>query len=142
MLGGVGCSGRGWNVLERAGVNVITIEIDATRNLLAMKYGGRVGAGEMRRRLGELQAAISSMPRGFRLLVDLTNLESMTTTCARYIDQVMDRCNEKGVTKVVRVVPDSKKDIGLGIMSHFHYSRDVHIITCQTADEATKALGG
>ncbi|MGA2138255.1 MAG: hypothetical protein ABSH14_05275 [Verrucomicrobiia bacterium] len=121
---------------------MITIEIDATRNLLAMKYGGRVEAGEMRRHLGEVRAAVGSMPPGFRMLVDLTNLESMTTTCAPYIDQVMDLCNEKGVTKVVRVVPDSKKDIGLGIMSHFHYNRDVHIITCETADEATRALGG
>ena len=121
---------------------MITIEIDATRNLLAMKYGGRVGAGEMRRRLGEVQAAVGSMPRGFRLLVDLTNLESMTTTCMPYIDRMMDLCNEMGVTKVVRIVPDSKKDIGFEIMSHFHYSRDVHIITCETTDEATRALGG
>ena len=121
---------------------MITIEIDATRNLLAIGFSGQVGAGEMRRRLGELQAEIGSMPRGFRLLVDLTDLKSMSTTCAPYIDQVMDLCNKKGVTKVVRIVPDSKKDIGLGIMSHFHYSRDVHIITCETVDEATRALGG
>jgi anti-anti-sigma regulatory factor len=96
----------------------------------------------MRRHLGELQAAVDSVPTGFRLLVDLTNLKSMSTACAPYIDQVMDLCNEKGVTKVVRIVPDSKKDIGLGIMSHFHYSRDVQIITCETADEATRALEG
>ena len=121
---------------------MITIEIDATRNLLAIGFSGQVGAGEMRRRLGELQAAIGSMSPGFRLLVDLANLKSMSTTCAPYIDQVMDLCNEKGVTRVVRIVPDSKKDIGLGIMSHFHYSRDVHIITCETVDEATRALGG
>jgi hypothetical protein len=122
------------------GVNVITIEIDTKQDLLAIKFSEQVGAGEMRRHLDELQAAIGTMPRGFRLLVDLTNLKSMSTACAPYIDHVMDLCNENGVTKVVRVVPDSKKDIGFGVMSHFHYSRDVQIITCETADEATRAL--
>ncbi len=122
--------------------NVITIEIDAARNLLAMRYSGWVEAGEMKRRLREAQAAVSSMSPGFRFLVDLTNLESMTTSCAPYIDQMMDLCNEKGVTKVVRIIPDSKKDIGFGVMSHFHYSRDVHIVTCETADEASRVLEG
>jgi hypothetical protein len=36
--------------------------------------------------------------------------------------------------------PDPKRDIGLQIMSYFHYSGDVKIITCKNLDDATKIL--
>ena len=121
---------------------MITIKTDATRKLLVITYSGHIDAGDVRRRLGDVQTAVGSMAPGFRLLTDLTDLESMEIACAPYIDQVMDLCSEKGVTKVVRVVPDSKKDIGFGVMSRFHYSREVAIITCETVDEATRALAG
>ena len=125
---------------RRRGVNVITVKTDAAQKLLVITYSGHVDAGDIRRRLEDVLAAVRSMPPGFRLLTDLTDLESMESACAPYIDQVMDLCSEKGVTKVVRVVPDSKKDIGFGVMSRFHYNREVAIITCESVDEATRAL--
>ena len=45
-----------------------------------------------------------------------------------------------GIAKVVRIIPDPKKDIGLNIMSVFHYQRRVQIITCETLDQADQAL--
>jgi hypothetical protein len=41
---------------------------------------------------------------------------------------------------VVRVIPDPARDIGLQIMSLFHYGHDVRIVTCATLDEAQRAL--
>jgi hypothetical protein len=41
---------------------------------------------------------------------------------------------------VVRVIPDPHRDIGLQIMSYFHYSGDVQILTCQTLAEAEEIL--
>jgi hypothetical protein len=41
----------------------------------------------------------------------------------------------------VRVIPDSRKDIGLNIMSLFHYRRGVRIVTCETLAEAHTILG-
>jgi hypothetical protein len=119
---------------------VITVETDPSRNLLAIRYGGHVGASDVERCLGDVQTALVSLQSGFRLLTDLADLDSMEFSCAPYIDKVMDLCNDKGVATVVRVIPDSKKDIGFAVMSCFHYGRDVHIITCETADEATAAL--
>jgi hypothetical protein len=43
---------------------------------------------------------------------------------------------------VVRVIPDPQKDIGLNILSLFHYRRRVRIVTCKTLAEAMKALAG
>jgi predicted choloylglycine hydrolase len=77
---------------------------------------------------------------GFRLLTDLSGLESMDLACVPYIEQMMDLCNKKGVEMVVRVIPDPHKDIGLNIMSLFHYPRRVRIVTCETLEEAMSAL--
>ena len=52
----------------------------------------------------------------------------------------MDMCNEKGVEMVVRLIPDPHKDIGLNIMSLFHYRRRVRLVTCETLAEAMKIL--
>jgi hypothetical protein len=57
-----------------------------------------------------------------------------------YIERMMDLFNKKGVEMVVRVIPDPYKDIGLNIMSLFHYPRRVHIVTCETLEEAREVL--
>jgi hypothetical protein len=66
----------------------------------------------------------------------------MDLTCVPYIKRMMDVCNKKGVELVVRVIPDPQKDIGLNILSLFHYRRRVRIVTCQTLAEAKKVLEG
>jgi hypothetical protein len=43
---------------------------------------------------------------------------------------------------VVRVIPDPQKDIGMQIMSLFHYDRRVRIVTCESLAEAMKVLAG
>jgi hypothetical protein len=60
----------------------------------------------------------------------------MDVSCAPHIRDIMDMCNQNGVAEVVRIIPDPKRDIGLQIMSYFHYNTDVHIVTCESADEA------
>jgi hypothetical protein len=52
----------------------------------------------------------------------------------------MDLLNKRSVSKVVRVIPDPQKDIGLNILSLFHYRRGLPIVTCETMDEAMAAL--
>jgi hypothetical protein len=52
----------------------------------------------------------------------------------------MDLCNEKGASLVVRVIPDPYRDIGMQIMSIFHYGGSVQILTCQTLAQANEIL--
>jgi len=54
----------------------------------------------------------------------------------------MDLLNKQGVSTVVRVIPDPRKDIGFNILSLFHYRPDVQIVTCETLEEAMKVLAG
>jgi hypothetical protein len=44
------------------------------------------------------------------------------------------------VSKVIRIIPDPRKDIGLRILSLFHYDRGVRILTFHDRNEAEKAL--
>jgi hypothetical protein len=119
---------------------MFTIEFDQSRNLLVIRYSDHVGPAETERALAEMRLALEKVERGFRLLADLTDLRSMDLACAPHIESAMDMCNEKGVALVVRIIPDPRQDIGMKIMSYFHYGGDVRIVTCETTDEAMRFL--
>jgi anti-anti-sigma regulatory factor len=118
------------------------VEIDQPQNLLIIRYGGLVSPEEAEQCLGEIRAAVPKMQSAFQLLADLSELEVMDVACAPHIEKAMDLCNEQGISTVVRVIPDPKRDIGLQIMSYFHYGGDVRIVTCETLAEAREILGG
>jgi anti-anti-sigma regulatory factor len=120
---------------------VIKFEVDEPKRLLAIRYRGVVRAEETEKGLEQIRDGLAKLQRGFRLLADLSELESMDVGCAPFIEKAMDLCNEKGASMVVRVIPDPHRDIGLKIMSIFHYAGDVQIITCQSLAEAEEILG-
>ena len=119
---------------------MIKFEVDQPQNLLVIRYSGVVGSVETEKGLVQIQSGLAKLKSGFRLLADLTELQSMEVACAPFIEKAMDLCNEKGVATVVRVIPDPHWDIGLQIMSIFHYGSDVQIVTCQTLAEADQIL--
>jgi anti-anti-sigma regulatory factor len=121
---------------------MIVVKTVEPENLLLIHYSGRVEPDEMKGGLEEMRAGLARLESGFRLLADLTDLESMDVACAPFIEKAMDLCNEKGASLVLRVIPDPHRDIGLQIMSIFHYTKDVRILTCQTLVEATEILRG
>ena len=112
------------------------VELDQPGNALVVGYAGNVNAEETNRCAREVRAALMRMQPGFRLLVDLTGLESMEMACSAVIGSIMERCNAAGVAEVLRIIPDPTRDIGLQIMSFFHYRNDVYIRTCASAAEA------
>lgn len=120
---------------------MIKFEVDQPQNLMVIRYSGTVGAVETEEGLVQIQSGLAKLKSGFRLLADLTKLQSMDVACAPFIEKAMDLCNEKGASIVVRVIPDPYRDIGLQIMSIFHYGSEVQIVTYQTLAEATELLG-
>ena len=121
---------------------MIKFEVDQPQNLLVIRFSGAVGSVETKESLVQIQSGLAKLKSGFRLLADLTELQSMEVACAPFIEKAMDLCNEKGIATVVRVIPDPHRDIGLQIMSIFHYGSGVQIITCETLDKAAELLGG
>jgi len=116
------------------------VETDRENNLLVIRYSGGVDAAVVERCLDRVRAALEEIESGFQLLADFTELESMDVACAPHIEKIMELCDEKGVSAVVRVIPHPKRDIGLQIMSHFHYAAEVRIVTCTSMDEAMARL--
>ena len=119
---------------------MISFEANIPKKLLEIRYGGVVRAEDSEKGLEQLRAKLELLETGFRVLVDLTALESMEVKCAPFVEKAMDLCNEHGASTVVRVVPDPHRDIGLQIMSVFHYRGDVRIITCLSLAEANQIL--
>jgi len=119
---------------------MVQVEADPPNNLLRLVFSQRVTAEELHRWAEKLPSLLAQLKSGFRLWSDFTGLESMEPECAPDVERVMDLCNEAGVAKVVRVIPDPRRDIGLNIMSLFHYRRRVLIVTCETVPEGLAAL--
>jgi hypothetical protein len=117
-----------------------SVSLDASRNLIEVRYGGRVTVAEVKAMSEEVMVLLPQMSLGFTFLADLSNLESMDLDCVPYITKVMDACNAAGIGTVVRIIPDPRKDIGFNILSIIHYGRGVHVLTFQDPEEAKRAL--
>jgi hypothetical protein len=115
--------------------------VDKATNLLTVIYTGHVTPEEAKACAEKIQLLLSSLQPGFRMLSDLRALELMDLGCVPSIEKVMDWCDDAGIDMVARIIPDPHKDIGLNIMSLFHYRRGVRIVTCRTLEEAKTALG-
>lgn len=70
------------------------------------------------------------------MLADLSSLERMDISARFFIEKAMDLLNKSGVSKVIRIILDQKKDIGFNIMSLFHHSAEVGIHTYKSYREA------
>jgi hypothetical protein len=116
------------------------IHIETAKNLVTLRYNGHVTVEQSEHAFEELQQALQRVEPGFQLLTDLSTLEIMDYDCAPSIKKAMDVMREKGISHVVRVIPDPHKDIGFNIMSHFHYGHGVRITTCATLEEARQEL--
>lgn len=117
-----------------------SFEANVPRRLLEIRYAGLVRPEDTEKGLEQLRASLAKLETGFRVLVDLTALESMDVKCAPFIEKAMDLCNEHGAATVVRIIPDPQRDIGLQIMSIFHYRGNVRIITSLNLAEANQIL--
>ena len=135
-----GCTWLTISEIPGLGAIAYMVESDAENSLLVIRYRGRVAPADVADCVGEVADALTKMPNGFRLLADLTALESMDVACAPHLERIMQLCDAKGISVVVRVVPDARRDIGLQIMSRFHYGPAVGIFTCKSLEEANAIL--
>ena len=119
---------------------MFSVEASDAERLIKINWSGQVDSDEMRRCAEEIGISASKMRPGFRVLADMTDLESMDYAGAPYIGSVMDLCVTGQVEHVVRVIPDPRKDIGLNIMSHFHYGSKIRVTNCENLADAMRRL--
>ncbi len=117
-----------------------SVEIDRSKRLLVISALQRVTAEQAKLAAKQVRELVRDVAPGFRVLADFRWLESMDSTAARHVAEIMDTLAEKGVSSVTRVMPDPHKDIGLNILSQFHYGPEIQIATFETLADALQSL--
>ena len=112
------------------------VELDRSKRLLVIGATQKVTAEEAKITAQRIHELLQDIAPGFHVLADFRGLESMDAEAARHIAKIMDMLAEKNVASVTRVIPDPHKDIGLNIMSQFHYGATVEIATFETLADA------
>jgi anti-anti-sigma regulatory factor len=116
------------------------VELDRSKRLLVISAAQKVTAEEANMDAQRIREILRDVAPGFRVLADFRGLESMDSAAARHIAEIMDALAEKEVASVTRVMPDPRKDIGLNILSLFHYGPDVTVTTFETLADAVQSL--
>ncbi len=107
---------------------------------MRIAFRAQVGADDLARQVGPIEAALTKLGRGFTLVTDLSDLDAMDLDCVTHVTRIMDLCRNGGVGKVVRIIPNPDKDIGFNLLSLVHYRGKVPTATCETKAEAEKEL--
>ena len=114
--------------------------VNVPRQLLHLTFVGRVSAHEIAAGRENVIQLLDGLKPGFKLLSDLSQLDSFEPDSAVEIGKNMTLFSEHKLGLVVRVIPDSSKDFGLNILSFFHYAHHTRTLTFKTMAEAAKAL--
>jgi hypothetical protein len=117
-----------------------SVEADTSKRLIVISAAGHVTKEEVKEAARQVREIVTDTEPGFRLLTDFRWLDSMDATAARHVAEIMDALAAKQVGSVIRVVPDPHKDIGLNILSQFHYGPKIPISTFETLADALQSL--
>lgn len=121
---------------------MLLVSSNKSKQLLHVRFIGRLRPEEFRNAEADLIVELGQLSSGFHYLVDFSQFESMDLDCTlEIIGRIMELIGKSGVGLVVRVIPDSSKDIGMNILTIFHYPRELKVVTCQNLIEAAGALG-
>ena len=116
------------------------VELDQSKRLLVISAAQRVTAEQAKLAAQRVRELLQDVAPGFRVLADFRWLDSMDSGAARHVADIMDALAEKEVASVTRVMPDPHKDIGLNILSQFHYGPEIQITTFATLADALQSI--
>jgi hypothetical protein len=117
-----------------------SVEMDRSKRLVVISAVQHVAAEDAKQTVQRLRELLTDVAPGFRVVADFRWLESMDSAAARYVAEIMDALAEKKVASVTRVITDPHKDIGLNILSQFHYGPEIAIATFDTLADALQSL--
>ena len=111
------------------------------QNVLHLCLEGNICLNDFHLLENRLPSTLRCLRPDFILLSDLSSVGVIDYACGKSIANLMERIVEAGVGKVFRVVPDPRKDIGLGILAIFHYPKALSVRVYPDLLKAMKALG-
>lgn len=116
------------------------VELDQSKRLLVISATEKITVEDAKMAAQKVREVLQDVAPGFHAFADFRWLESTDPAAARHIAKMMDALAEKGVASVTRVMPDPHKDIGLNILSQFHYGANVKIATFETLADALQYI--
>ena len=119
---------------------MVSVEISESKRLLVFSAAGHVSREEVKQAAEEVRNALQDVAPGLRALTDFRWLDSIRPSAAPHIAEIMELLAEKQVASVIRIIPGTGKNIGLNILSQFHYGRELPITTVETLVEALDRL--
>jgi len=119
---------------------MVSVEISESKRLLVFSAAGHVSREEVKQAAEEVRNALQDVAPGLRALTDFRWLDSIRPAAAPHIAEIMELLAEKQVASVIRIIPGPGKNIGLNILSQFHYARELPITTVETLVEALDRL--
>jgi hypothetical protein len=120
---------------------MLLVTSNKSKQLLYVSFIGEVRPADFPRGRAEMATELEGLSPGFHYLVDFSQLVSMGLDCTPEMGRTMELIGKAGVGLVVRVIPDPSKDIGMNILTIFHYPHGLHVVTCKNLTEAARALG-
>ena len=117
-----------------------SVEIDQSKHLLVISAFQHVTAEQANQAAQRVRELLHDVPPGFRVLADFRWLNSMDSGAARHVAEIMGCACRKRLVSVTRVMPDPHKDIGLNILSQFHYGPTIKIATFETLADALESM--
>ena len=120
---------------------MLLVTSNKRKKLLNIRFMGRVVLKDFQNAREDMIAELGALPQGFRYLADFSQLESMGLDCVPEIGKIMELIEKAGASLTVRFIPDPSKDIGMNILTAFHYSKRLKVVTCQHLKNVVKTLG-
>ena len=117
-----------------------SVEADKSKRLIVISAVGHVTEEEVKEAARQVREIVKDAAPGFRVLTDFRWLDSMQASASRYVAEIMDAVAAKKVGLIARVIPDPRKDIGLNILSQFHFGPEIQIANFETLADAVQSL--
>ena len=117
-----------------------SVEADKSKRLIVISAVGHVTEEEVKQAARQVREIVKDVAPGFRVLTDFRWLDSMQASASRYVAEIMDAIAAKKVGLIARVIPDPRKDIGLNILSQFHFGPEIQIANFEALADAVQSL--
>lgn len=115
---------------------MIKVTYDEENDILTLTYSGEIDAAQSKQLYTDIQKLSPKLKKGFKILADLSRIQSMAPETLDAVKKAMDFFDAHGVSEIIRIIPYSRQDFGLNILSLFHYSKEVKYLTVSSQDEA------
>ena len=119
---------------------MIKVRYDDQHNTVILEFEGNVDAAQAEGIFTDFEKVLPKPGNGFTLLADFSSVQNMELPVKRQVEKAMELFSARGVTEILRVLPDPDMDIGFNIMSRSHYRPKARILTLRSREEAMARL--